>query len=529
MDSLLKANGCQPIENTSKALSRCADIVTFGSLAKCSKCGRGELFYTNHGYRCDRVFDGWKKCGNIETKPHRKVCKIPHELKDKTFFAKACELTVENRVLRPVKTPASPRVSVYQPDDQSNKENVVKINLKRGNVVDYRSKLNRKAHIYMYKKVLYSSTLSFTDIEQDKNSYFKLQVLESDASSSADKHNYWLFTSWGRVGTDIGNSKTEPFESAYAACKQFAKIYEEKTGNDWKSKDVKKFPGKFYPVDISYESDVKMNMKTPSALAPKLLDLMKLLFNIQSMAKAMKHLNLDLAKLPLGKLSAKQLKDAGRTLSDLERAITQKKGSSEINGLSEKFYTLLPHCFGESGIPAVDTLAVVKQKRKMIDDLLDIQVAYSIMVTDNAGQSNSFDHYYNQLNCDISPVDKNSKGYELIQKYVANTTVGPQKIQLLGVFKIDRKGEKERYAKYKNSPNRMLLIHGSPVTNFVSIMSNGLKNPSAGRGIYFADMVSKSAGYCRVGAGGIGIMVLSEVALGVLGEGCFWHFQLFLQ
>ena len=51
----------------------------------------------------------------------------------------------------------------------------------------------------------------------------------------------------------------------------------------------------------------------------------------------------------------------------------------------------------------------------------------------------------------------------------------------------------------------MLLWHGSRLTNYVGILSQGLRiaPPEApvtgymfGKGIYFADMVSKSANYC---------------------------------
>ena len=51
----------------------------------------------------------------------------------------------------------------------------------------------------------------------------------------------------------------------------------------------------------------------------------------------------------------------------------------------------------------------------------------------------------------------------------------------------------------------MLLWHGSRLTNFVGILSQGLRiaPPEApvtgymfGKGVYFADMSSKSANYC---------------------------------
>ena len=75
--------------------------------------------------------------------------------------------------------------------------------------------------------------------------------------------------------------------------------------------------------------------------------------------------------------------------------------------------------------------------------------------------------------------------------------------------------------------NRYLLWHGSRLTNWMGILSQGLRiaPPEApvtgymfGKGLYFADVSSKSANYCCTSAdNNTGIMVLSEVALGK------WH------
>ena len=65
----------------------------------------------------------------------------------------------------------------------------------------------------------------------------------------------------------------------------------------------------------------------------------------------------------------------------------------------------------------------------------------------------------------------------------------------------------DRFKPFKKLHNRMLLWHGSRTTNYAGILSQGLKiaPPEApvtgymfGKGIYFADMVSKSANYCQV-------------------------------
>ena len=74
----------------------------------------------------------------------------------------------------------------------------------------------------------------------------------------------------------------------------------------------------------------------------------------------------------------------------------------------------------------------------------------------------------------------------------------------------------------------MLLWHGSRLTNFVGILSQGLRiaPPEApvsgymfGKGVYFADMCSKSANYCCTSRDNpTGILLLCEVALGNMNE-----------
>lgn len=89
---------------------------------------------------------------------------------------------------------------------------------------------------------------------------------------------------------------------------------------------------------------------------------------------------------------------------------------------------------------------------------------------------------------------------------------------------VKRQGEEKRFKPFKKLHNRKLLWHGSRSTNFAGILSQGLRiaPPEApvtgymfGKGIYFADMVSKSANYCCTGpTNPTGLLLLCDVALG---------------
>lgn len=97
---------------------------------------------------------------------------------------------------------------------------------------------------------------------------------------------------------------------------------------------------------------------------------------------------------------------------------------------------------------------------------------------------------------------------------------------LQDLFHIRRADEEQRFR--RDLPNRMLLWHGSRLTNFMGILGQGLRiaPPEApctgymfGKGVYFADMVSKSANYCYTSSrSNIGLLVLAEVSLGTMRE-----------
>ena len=125
---------------------------------------------------------------------------------------------------------------------------------------------------------------------------------------------------------------------------------------------------------------------------------------------------------------------------------------------------------------------------------------------------------------------------------------------MLQIFKVARDGEEDIFKLSALLGNRKLLWHGSRVTNFAGILSQGLRiappeAPSVrsqsgnkswvteviqsrsleaqrpcfflqtgymfGKGVYFADMVSKSANYCgTTKEDDIGLLLLCDVALG---------------
>ena len=70
--------------------------------------------------------------------------------------------------------------------------------------------------------------------------------------------SWWVFRSWGKLGTDIGGKKVDPFISKDKAIKMFTNTCKEKTGNIWSNskQTFVKCAGKFYPLDIDFGAKV---------------------------------------------------------------------------------------------------------------------------------------------------------------------------------------------------------------------------------------------------------------------------------
>lgn len=215
---------------------------------------------------------------------------------------------------------------------------------------------------------------------------------------------------------------------------------------------------------------------------------------------------------------------------------------------SNRFYTLIPHDFGLKSPTILNDAKLIKEKTDMLNSLLDIEIAYNILKGDsNKDEEDPIDMHYKRLDCKMEVLDKSSDEFKRILDYVANThahTHSSYQLEVVDVFKINRGNEEERFQKFKSLHNRKLLWHGSRLTNFAGILSQGLRiaPPEApvsgymvndkylcslslfkilmgrfkfGKGVYFADMVSKSANYCFTNKQNpTALMLLCEVALG---------------
>lgn len=181
----------------------------------------------------------------------------------------------------------------------------------------------------------------------------------------------------------------------------------------------------------------------------------------------------------------------------------------------------------------INNLIILQEKVNLIQSLIDIEIAHKILEENVKDEEHPCDSHYKKLNCKLRHIKKIEDTYSLLNEYLTNTTsdYAYQKINLLEAFEIERPGEHEKFKEHLG--NKMLLWHGSRITNFVGILSQGLRiappeAPSTGylfgKGIYFADMAAKSACYCYP-SNGIALILLCEVALGNPNELCNFDYN----
>ncbi|KAK4364834.1 hypothetical protein RND71_016192 [Anisodus tanguticus] len=184
---------------------------------------------------------------------------------------------------------------------------------------------------------------------------------------------------------------------------------------------------------------------------------------------------------------------------------------------------VIPHDFGfkkmlTSGEFVIDTPQKLKRKIEMVEALAEIEVTTKLLEDNTKTQEDPLYYQYEQLRCKLVPVEVGSQEFLMIKNYMKNThakTHYGYVVDIVQIFRASRDGETERHQKkFSDTSNRMLLWHGSRLTNWAGILSQGLRiappeAPSTGymfgKGVYFADMFSKS-------------MQLRMVALGDMNE-----------
>uniref|UniRef100_A0A1A8FAE9 Poly [ADP-ribose] polymerase n=2 Tax=Nothobranchius korthausae TaxID=1143690 RepID=A0A1A8FAE9_9TELE len=387
-----------------------------------------------------------------------------------------------------------------------------------------------KAHVYSEGADVYDVMLNQTNLQFNNNKYYLIQLLEDDSSKG-----YSVWMRWGRVGKVGQNSLVACGGDLLKAKDLFKKKFADKTKNEWEHRGTfEKVAGKYDMVFMDYSMDGKEEnqivvdsapKRKPSQLDLKVQSLLELICDLKAMEECVLEMKFDIKKAPLGKLTSEQIRAGYAALKRIEDCLKKKGSNRELLEACNQFYTRIPHDFGLKTPPVIRSEEELKEKISLLEALSDIQIAVKMAQSSADSDEHPLDRQYHSLQCRLQPLDASSREYKVIEQYLQSThasTHSDYSMTVLDVFSVDRDRESDHFLTQLH--NRTLLWHGSRLSNWVGILSKGLRvaPPEApvtgymfGKGVYFADMSSKSANYCFASQSNhVGLLLLCEVALG---------------
>ena len=175
--------------------------------------------------------------------------------------------------------------------------------------------------------------------------------------------------------------------------------------------------------------------------------------------------------------------------------------------LSSQFYELIP--MAEQKDEVVAPIANPHQLQNLyqkMDQLVNVEFSSRVLLgaLHRQYEMHPIEYIYNSLGVKITPMREGDPECDLVRAYCLNTANSPeypaqQTFKRLRVYKVERRGEPERFAEVaERLGNRKLLFHGSGMSNWLGLLAQGMRiaPPEApvtgymfGKGCYFADMM----------------------------------------
>ncbi|KAH9486025.1 Poly [ADP-ribose] polymerase 2 [Psilocybe cubensis] len=423
--------------------------------------------------------------------------------------------------------------------------------LKRGAApVDAMSGCVNTHQVYSNTEGVWDAMLNQTDVSgnQNKNKFYVIQLLHPIGNNNTCT----LFTRWGRVGENGQTQTKGPFSSS-TAVNEFKKQFRSKTAVAWEQRvGMVPKPGKYTWLERDYGDEeskdddqkaAKDEVIIPDSKLPsEIQELCNLLFSTSIIDAHLSSMNYDARKLPLGKLAKSTILSGFSALKTLADVIQNPTGptATQYGGmrraceqLSSAYYSVIPHDFGRNRPVVIDNEIALKKELDLVDALGDMEIASKLISSTSTLDAdgnpiNPIDSHFRSLGLtSMEPVPKDSAEFNSLVQYARDTHGATHRytVNVRHAYRVERDSETQAWNS-KNfssvaSGERLLLWHGSRTTNFAGILKQGLRiaPPEApvtgymfGKGVYFADMMSKSANYCYAYlSNNTGLLLLCEV------------------
>ncbi|KAG5514214.1 hypothetical protein RHGRI_035572 [Rhododendron griersonianum] len=372
-------------------------------------------------------------------------------------------------------------------------------------------------HVLQQGDEIYDAMLNQTNVGENNNKFYVIQVLESDNGG-----RFMVYCRWGRVGVKGQDKLHGPYSSQDSAIQEFEQKFLAKTRNYWSNrKEFICHPRSYAWLEMDYtdrekESDVKGKSDATvgvqlreTRLESRIAKFLSLICNVSMMKQQM--MEIVVASEPN---DIRSYEDIGYDVLKKIADVIGKSNRTKLELLSGEFYTVIPHDFGFKKMRefVIDTPQKLKSKLEMVEALGEIELATKLLADDVLMQEDPLCSHYQRLCCELSPLEVDSKEFSTIATYIKNThakTHSGYGVDIVQIFRVSREGEEERFRKMPCLPPGLRIAPPeAPATGYMF-----------GKGVYFADMFSKSANYCySSSACTAGVLLLCEVALGDMAE-----------
>lgn len=389
-------------------------------------------------------------------------------------------------------------------------------------------------------EVLKLTTLQKTDIKNNNNKYYSLELHKAGSS-------FRVFTHYGRTddlqtNPNAGTKECRFFENQYSAEAEYNRLYKAKTGSRKGYVELSLAKSNIGSAKARGSSSGEVDAATiarakkPPAVVtetcpPTLRELISLIY--AEATSALVHtvqakITANGIETPLGVLTLGQIETGQSILADLHKAIIAKETEAELEALSSKFYTAIPHKIGRTRaatqVAVINSLSKIAEKEETLQlmrDMLEVDGEdHSVLVSDDLG------HKYKALGCELEWLAPESEEYQRWKNFTLNSRVKSRSMNIKNVYKVVRPGEQEKFL--ESVGNIKPLFHGSRIRNWVGLLTRGTLMPKLvvsmggsrtdggwlGNGIYFGDAACTSIYYTSPGQGGRRIMTIHDVALG---------------
>ncbi|XP_010520428.1 PREDICTED: poly [ADP-ribose] polymerase 3 isoform X2 [Tarenaya hassleriana] len=337
--------------------------------------------------------------------------------------------------------------------------------------------------------LLYNCAFSICDLGKGRNEYCIMQLI------TVPESNLNLYFKRGKVGDDPNaEERLEEWEDTEAAIREFSRLFEEVTGNEFepweREKKIQKKPHKFFPIDMDDGVEVRhgalgLRQLGVAAAHCKLdsfvANFMKVICSQEIYKYALMELGLDPPDLPIGMVTDLHLKRCEEVLLEfIEKFKTTTETGQKATALwadfSSRWFSLLHvtrpmilhdfHELAEHGAAVFETVRDINVASRVIGD----------MGADTLDDPLS--DRYNKLGCKISVVDKESEDYKMIVKYL-ETTYEPVRVadveygvSVENIFSVESDAMPS-LDEIKKLPNKVLLWCGSRSSNLLRHVYKG--------------------------------------------------------